>query len=137
MSFPGADEVDNVENAHKIIQLCNKYNFNIYIARLSEYVNNTSVLPKQNSIPIVNTLTEEKFNNILSSISNSVCNDLLLKIKTSLFIRYAKILQCNYIFTAETTTTLAINLLSNIVLGRGSQIENDVVSTTAYLYLFK
>ncbi|XP_026731275.1 cytoplasmic tRNA 2-thiolation protein 2 [Trichoplusia ni] len=56
----------------------------------------------------------------------TAANDYLLKIKRDLFLKYAKKLNCTAIFTAETTNTLAINLLCNIAIGRGSQVQNDV-----------
>ncbi|KPI94851.1 Cytoplasmic tRNA 2-thiolation protein 2 [Papilio xuthus] len=49
-----------------------------------------------------------------------------MKIKHDTFRRVAKECQCNFIFTAETTTTLAVNLLSNLAIGRGSQVEYDI-----------
>ncbi|VVC87503.1 unnamed protein product [Leptidea sinapis] len=52
--------------------------------------------------------------------------DYEAKIKQNLYYEVAKEMECNLIFTGETNTTLAQNLLSNIVMGRGSQVENDI-----------
>lgn len=51
-----------------------------------------------------------------------------MKIKRNLFLRAADELNCKIIFTAESTTQLAKRLLTNLALGRGSQVENDIVS---------
>lgn len=53
-----------------------------------------------------------------------------MKIKRNLFLRAADELNCKIIFTAESTTQLAKRLLTNLALGRGSQVENDIVSIT-------
>lgn len=50
------------------------------------------------------------------------------------FFRYliqvdiARKLKCTKIFTPECGTNLSINLLSDVILGRGSQISSDIVS---------
>lgn len=76
----------------------------------------------------MNNELNEEFQAILKSMPSTACNDFMNKVKRSLFIRYAQLLDCKYVFTAETTSTLAVNLLSNLASGRGSQVENDIVS---------
>lgn len=83
-------------------------------------------------IPSKNIKLDEEFSNFINKMPSTISNDLYPKIKRSLFIRYAKLLGCSFVFTAETTTTLASNLLSNLALGRGSQVQNDVVSIDFY-----
>ncbi|XP_050344644.1 cytoplasmic tRNA 2-thiolation protein 2 [Nymphalis io] len=64
--------------------------------------------------------------NILSNIPPSISEDVLMKMKQNIFIKISKELKCRIVFTSETTTLLATRLLSNIAIGRGSQIENDI-----------
>lgn len=114
--------------AQKLIEQCRKRNFNVYITHISEYMKLSSELLEPCYLPSKNINLEEEFSNYIHKMPSTISNDLYPKIKRSLFIRFAKLLGCNYVFTAETTTTLASNLLSNLALGRGSQVQNDVVS---------
>lgn len=122
-----ADE-SALNRARKIIEQCSKYNFSVHIAHISEYMDPSSKPLESNCLPSKNIKLEEAFSNYINIMPSTISNDLYPKIKRSLFIRYAKLLECNFVFTAETTTTLASNLLSNLALGRGSQVQNDVVS---------
>ncbi|XP_047984784.1 cytoplasmic tRNA 2-thiolation protein 2 [Leguminivora glycinivorella] len=116
------------KNAEKtavaVINQCKQYDFQVYTIHLSEYVQSHTTLPEPNCVP--KNKNEMELQALLSSMSVTVGNDFFMKIKTNLFIRVAKQLQCNYIFTAETTATLAINLLSNLTMGRGEQVQDDV-----------
>ncbi|XP_049881650.1 cytoplasmic tRNA 2-thiolation protein 2 [Pectinophora gossypiella] len=112
--------------AVKVIEQCRKLNFDVHIINISLFIESGTEPTSLNNIPQLNNETSDKFKRFLKSMPATVRNDLLLKIKRHLFTKYAKHLNCNYILTAETTTTLAINLLSNLALGRGSQIQNEV-----------
>lgn len=117
-----------LNQAQKIIEHCRKRHLNIHLAHISEYMEPSSKLLEPFCLPSKNTKLEEEFSNYINKMPSTISNDLYPKIKRSLFIRYAKLLGCNFVFTAETTTTLASNLLSNLAMGRGSQVQNDVVS---------
>lgn len=93
----------------------------------------SSELLKSYCLPSKNLKLEQEFSNFINKMPSTISNDVYTKIKRSLFIRYAKLLSCNLVFTAETTTTLASNLLSNLALGRGSQVQNDVVSVIFFM----
>lgn len=120
--------LDNEETgyAKSILEQCRKYNFDVYIMHLSDYLNKSHQLPKVNCIPQVNLEVVREFQKMLKSMPPTAANDFLIKIKRDLFITFAKLLHYKYVFTAETTNTLAINLLCNIAVGRGSQIQNDI-----------
>lgn len=120
-----------MNRAQKIIDQCIRYNFNVHVAHVSDYMDPDCKLHGTNCVPAKNMKLEDKFSSYINKMPSTISNDLYPKIKRNLFIRYAKLLECNFVFTAETTTKLASNLLSNIALGRGSQVQNDVVS-----YLF-
>ncbi|CAB3239971.1 unnamed protein product [Arctia plantaginis] len=109
-----------------ILEQCKKYNFNVYMVHLSDYLNTSCQLPEQNCIPEVNCDVANQFHSMQNSMPPTARNDLLLTIKRTLFIKYAKLLQCNIVFTAETSNTLAIKLLCNLAVGRGSQVQNDI-----------
>jgi len=46
--------------------------------------------------------------------------------------KLAELLKCTRIMTAENEHKLSIRLLSNVALGRGSQISLDIVKKTNY-----
>lgn len=130
--FPGAYEQTNTES---LLKLCRLYNFDIYIVHISDYITPNKQLPDVNTILEEDQDKNEKFQSILKNMPATACYDFVKKVKRSLFIKYAKLLHCKFVFTAETTTGLAINLLSNLAIGRGSQVQNDVVSSSTYLHV--
>lgn len=85
-------------------------------------------LPAVNTIPVVNENSEKQLLSLLNTTSATTANDLVYKIKQNLFMSFAKLTGCSSIITGEYTNTLAINLLSGIAMGRGSHLEDDVVS---------
>ncbi|CAK1602012.1 unnamed protein product [Parnassius mnemosyne] len=132
LHITGLGEKENdITVAELIIKQCQSYNFNVYIVNICEYYfqrNNT--LPSVNSVTDVHNWTELNSNtnlkSILGKMTSTSSNDIEMKIKHDIFIRAAKQLKCDFIFTAETTTTLAVNLLSNLAIGRGSQVQDDI-----------
>lgn len=96
-------------------------------------MNSNYQLPEANCIPEVEEKERKAFHDMINSMTPSAATDFLLKIKRNLLVEYAKQLKCYTVFTAETTNTLAINLLSNLAIGRGSQVQNDIVSTDILL----
>ncbi|CAG4978810.1 unnamed protein product [Parnassius apollo] len=132
LHITGLGEKENdIKVAELVIKQCQSYNFNVYIVNICEYYfqsNNT--LPSVNNVTDANNWTKLNPNtnlkNILSKMTSTSSNDIEMKIKHDIFIRAAKQLKCDYIFTAETTTTLAVNLLSNLAIGRGSQVQDDI-----------
>ncbi|XP_038208253.1 cytoplasmic tRNA 2-thiolation protein 2-B [Zerene cesonia] len=61
-----------------------------------------------------------------NKLSQTTRIDYISKMKQQIFYKVAKEFECNLIFSAETNTKLSEKLLTNLVTGRGSQIENDV-----------
>ncbi|XP_063548664.1 cytoplasmic tRNA 2-thiolation protein 2-A [Cydia strobilella] len=114
------------KTANIIINQCKQYDFQIYVIHLSEYVQAHTNLPEANCVLATANKNEVEFQAMLSSMPVTVRNDYFMKIRSNLLVRVAEQLQCNYIFTAETTATLAINLLSNLTMGRGAQVQDDV-----------
>lgn len=131
VKIPGDNSKDLAES---IIKQCQKYHFNVYIVHLAVYMNTNFILPELNCIPDIEENDAIAFCNMLNSMPPSAATDYLLKIKRNLLVEYAKLLKCNAVFTAETTNTLAINLLTNLVVGRGSQVQNDIVSILKTIY---
>ncbi|XP_075972421.1 cytosolic thiouridylase subunit 2 [Anticarsia gemmatalis] len=117
---------DDTTIAESVLEQCKHLNFNIHMVHISDYMNSTHRTLAVNCIPRAEQDVEKTFQNMLNSMPPTAVNDFIIKIKRHLYIKYAEHLQCNTIFTAETTNTLAINLLSNLAIGRGSQVQNDI-----------
>ncbi|XP_039759755.1 cytoplasmic tRNA 2-thiolation protein 2-B [Pararge aegeria] len=114
---------DAIRKANIIIDQCKKHNFNLYVININEYYSTNNVLPKPNIITQTKT---EALNNMKLNVSTTIYHDAIVKIKRNLFLRVASELSCKIIFTAETTTQLAKRLLTNLAIGRGSQVEYDI-----------
>lgn len=127
-------DASDPSNIDSLLNQCRLYSFDIYIVHISDYIQSSKKLPQVNQIPKENPEQIEQFQSLLNSMPSTGSNDFVKKVKRSLLIQYAELLQCKYVFTAETTTVLAINLLSNIAIGRGAQVQNDVVSSYYIAY---
>ncbi|XP_059050430.1 cytoplasmic tRNA 2-thiolation protein 2 [Achroia grisella] len=123
---PGNEEY-NLKVANSIIKACKHYSIDLHIINIADYVQNHNNLTQNvNVIPERNSVSSDMFFQILNSMPSTARNDFILKVKQNLYVKCAKEISCKFIFTAETTSTLAINLLSNLTVGRGSQVHNDV-----------
>nr|CAD7597400.1 unnamed protein product [Timema genevievae] len=63
------------------------------------------------------------FKNVTSLTSKE---DLLLKLRNQLLVRVAKELKCSKVFVGESSTRLAVKILTNVALGRGAHLSLDV-----------
>ncbi|XP_021188867.3 cytoplasmic tRNA 2-thiolation protein 2-A [Helicoverpa armigera] len=114
------------DSAQAVIKQCNKYNINVYIIHLAEYMDLKFDIPKPNCIPETEEKKVKSFHDMLNSMPITAAKDLLLKVKRNLLVEFAKKVKCRIVFTGETTNTLAINLLTNLATGRGAQVQDDI-----------
>nr|CAD7423817.1 unnamed protein product [Timema monikensis] len=63
------------------------------------------------------------FKNVTSLTSKE---DLLMKLRNQLLVRVAKELKCSKVFVGESSTRLAVKILTNVALGRGAHLSLDV-----------
>ncbi|XP_068626865.1 cytoplasmic tRNA 2-thiolation protein 2 [Battus philenor] len=131
LHLTGFGKKDDLKAAEIVINQCRKYNFNVYVVNICKFhLQGGNTLPNVNCLSEISNYTENdlrtNLNDILCKMTPTTKSDVETKIKHDNFIRIAKELKCNYVFTAETTTTLAVNLLSNLSIGRGSQVEDDI-----------
>lgn len=72
-------------------------------------------------------LSEQNFISSLAAIGSlSSRQDYVHYVRDKIMRKVAKHLQCPFVFTSEICPDLAIKLLSNIALGRGSSVAQDV-----------
>ncbi|XP_043276774.1 cytoplasmic tRNA 2-thiolation protein 2 [Venturia canescens] len=73
------------------------------------------------------TNEDERLREILSKLPNRTSKlELIKKLRKKLIFNAARNLNCNKIFLADDSTSLAIDILSNVSLGRGAQLSLDV-----------
>lgn len=85
----------------------------------------------KNNTSKVEMLWRLRFVRLYPSLPCACLCSLLLNsfyFRYQLYFNTAKSLECQKIFVPECGTDLSIRLLSNVALGRGSQIPSDVVS---------
>lgn len=126
LAFSDSNNKNSEQIANTVVSQCKQYDFEVFMIHMSEYVQNCTDLPEPNSIPA--NKHEAELQAMLGSMTATVKNDFIVKMRRHLSIRIAEQLQCHFIFTAETTATLAISLLSSLTVGRGAQVQDDVVS---------
>lgn len=118
MNFTDNDTTVNIKT---INDHCNNYGFSVKVINIKEYLKNNN---------LYNSMSDCSSN---VNYPSTIKYDIQKNLKRSIFFQTAKELQCKIIFTAETNTSLAKKLLSNIAIGRGSQVEHDTVSNIKYL----
>lgn len=73
------------------------------------------------------TSLDERLREIFSKLEDRTSKlELLRKLREKLIFEAARSLDCNKIFLANDSTSLAIDILSNVSLGRGAQLSLDV-----------
>lgn len=119
-------EDKDTELLNTIKDKCTKYGFDLYTVHISNDFNDNIVVPINGGVVTTSQDVINRFNSKKTKMSKTEWNDFIEKKKQKLYVKMACILQCSCVFTGETTTTLACNLLSNIGLGRGAQLHHDV-----------
>ncbi|CAF4792259.1 unnamed protein product [Pieris macdunnoughi] len=109
-----------------IMNQCKKYNVDLISMNISSMITEYKNDNEADTTVKSNNFRMPTINNFVNKISPSAEKDFLSRIRQKVFYKMAKDLECNSIFTSETNTKLSAKLLSNIVMGRGSQIENDI-----------
>ncbi|KAH9636537.1 hypothetical protein HF086_014798 [Spodoptera exigua] len=117
---------DSRELAESIIKQCQTYKIDVFVVHQAVYINSKYELPEANTLQKICESERRDFKDLMNSMPPSAANDFLLKIKRILLVEFAKKINCSVVFTAETTNTLAVNLLTNLAIGRGSQVQYDV-----------
>lgn len=111
-------------NAQKLIEFCEALGLQIYIAHIStldfEDIRSPNVIPKLDNENI------ENINHILVNMTQTARSDYICKIRRKMFIKYAVKLNCDYVLVGDSAVTMASNMLSGIVVGRGKQVQYDV-----------
>jgi cytoplasmic tRNA 2-thiolation protein 2 len=121
--FLCADLTDTQRQAHlkQAYKLASNYNFKPYYLSLADdeerdFVDDIQISAKEKSFI-------EAFNSIKSLTSRQ---EYLHQLKVKRIRQIAQKLNCHYIFTAEISQQLAKTFLSNIALGRGSSVAQDL-----------
>lgn len=125
----GIDPIKRLKRIEEVKMLLEQYpNFKCYYSSISGFINN---------IPLINEITKTQIEDIISSeqtflktlnLTTSLTSrqDFIVTSRNDVLKQVATNLGCKYVFLSDITITLAKRLLSNISLGRGSSVANDV-----------
>lgn len=100
--------------------------FQGYVTSLSECLNADSDV---NVYKLDNYTCEDNddLNNLFDQLTNDTAKqDLLKKLRHRLIASVAKKLECGKVFLGNDATNLAVDILSNVAVGRGAQLAVDV-----------
>ncbi|PSN31223.1 Cytoplasmic tRNA 2-thiolation protein 2-A [Blattella germanica] len=113
---------------HDVAQQVKNSRIPLYITTLENSLDDSpNYFAYENYTQHISQEKEEQLKNLFDSVKSVTSKeDLLQKLRNKLLLKVAKHLKCTKIFTAETTSNLAVKLLSNVSLGRGAQLPLDV-----------
>ncbi|KAK3916568.1 Cytoplasmic tRNA 2-thiolation protein 2 [Frankliniella fusca] len=123
----GASALDRTASLHAVAKLADQYGFHSYYTTLSSIYDETG--PKciplaQDSVLAINKDSEQELTKLFLNYMST--NTLTLLNRRKMFLQSAKNLNCSKVFVANTSTDLAIDILTDISLGRGSHLHHDV-----------
>ncbi|XP_026283226.1 cytoplasmic tRNA 2-thiolation protein 2 isoform X1 [Frankliniella occidentalis] len=126
----GTSLEDRTANLQAISGIIEQYGFKSYYTTLASIFEETGSkcfpLVKDSTLKIKENSEEELKNLFLNVKSLTAREDLLRQLRRKIFLQSAKELDCCKVFTANTSTDLAIHILTDVSLGRGSQMHHDV-----------
>ncbi|XP_022161216.1 cytoplasmic tRNA 2-thiolation protein 2 isoform X1 [Myzus persicae] len=111
------------DQVNKIQEFFEKYGLTYHIVKFAAAVYSDNCLNEDTNIDQHN----DKLKNIFNNLSDlTLKEDMLMKLRKRAITKLADLLKCTRIMTAENEHKLSIRLLSNVALGRGSQISLDI-----------
>ncbi|XP_065205039.1 cytoplasmic tRNA 2-thiolation protein 2-A [Planococcus citri] len=123
--WPSLDKVSILEKIFESLK-----NFDCYVCKLSSVYGNYTATNLNNSQPLDLLKQDEndvKLQNNFSGMKSATSKiDFILRLRYLVQKEVAVKLQCKKIFTPESGSNLAVRLLSDVILGRGSQISSDI-----------
>jgi len=111
------------DQQNRIQELFEKYDLPYHIVSFATVLYADDCLNNDTNIDHYNGKLQNVFNNILDL---TLKEDMLMKLRKHAIIKLARLFKCTRILTAENEHKLSIRLLSNVALGRGSQIALDI-----------
>ena len=125
----GIDVTKRFNQIEKVKLLLEQYpNFKCYYSSIAGF---TKELPLITEVTLAQVediiISEQTFLKTLNStISLTSRQDFIITSRNDVLRQIASNLSCQYVFLSDITLTLAKRLISNISLGRGSSVANDV-----------
>ncbi|KAH0534459.1 cytoplasmic tRNA 2-thiolation protein 2 [Cotesia glomerata] len=125
-------EIDKKTSIDSIITLIKSFGFPGYVTSLSEIYNPELKIKSIHNIDEINynycqQASEESLKNLFQALTNKTAKqELLKKLRLTLLASVARNLQCSKVFLADSATSLAVDILSNVAVGRGAQLSLDV-----------
>lgn len=117
-------------NLKLMSELVEPYKFQSYFTTLSSVFDTEGprcfALNEQSTLHISDHCEKELLNMFDNVQSLTAKEDLLKVLRRQLLLLASQELMCNRLFTAQSSTDLAIQILTDVSLGRGSEMHNDV-----------
>ncbi|XP_014261572.1 cytoplasmic tRNA 2-thiolation protein 2 [Cimex lectularius] len=102
------------------------YDFKTFYASYDSFFDEEIMLYKSPS-SLLDSTDNSRMSKLLEDCTTDTAKiDLLVKAKNDVLVKAARWLQCNKIFLADTSDHIAVNVISNVSLGRGSQLVSDI-----------
>ncbi|GLV32861.1 uncharacterized protein CBL_00432 [Carabus blaptoides fortunei] len=112
--------------AKNVTHEISSYNFPGYVTSLHNFINDFNAEPKYYELNN-NLIVENLLSNANSKSRNRTQYDDVMEVsRRQLIIQMAKQLSCRVVFTPEISVDVAVKMLSNLSLGRGSHLSLDV-----------
>ncbi|XP_066600485.1 cytoplasmic tRNA 2-thiolation protein 2 isoform X2 [Prorops nasuta] len=111
---------------NKILTEVKNFGFTGYVTSLDQAINKSICIEDINISKLLENNNDwYKIMDKLLDVTSK--NDFLYQLRMKLLINVASKLKCNKIFTTESTADLAMKILCNMSLGRGSNVMSDIV----------
>ncbi|XP_034946508.1 cytoplasmic tRNA 2-thiolation protein 2 [Chelonus insularis] len=119
------------QNVQQIHEKVKALGFLCFFLSLSDALDKTSNIEALKSDDYCSNLDKNNKDEYLNAILNKLPSktskiDFIKKLKNQLMLVAAKKLNCTKIFVGDDLHSLAVDILSNVSLGRGSQLSSDV-----------
>ncbi|KAL1498303.1 hypothetical protein ABEB36_009121 [Hypothenemus hampei] len=116
---------ERIEIVEKVKKEISWFKFQVNLVSFADSVCNNNIVISQMNLELHEN-NKENINSILKKhINRTNKKEVLNILRRNILISIAKKLNCRYIITPELSVDIATNLLTNICLGKGSQVPDD------------
>lgn len=121
-------EIEKKSSIDSVISLIKSFGFPGYFISLSEIFSADLKINKIDEVTYDHHQgPEDSLRNLFQALTNKTAKqELLKKLRLTLLASVARNLQCSKVFLADSATSLAVDILSNVAVGRGAQLSLDV-----------
>lgn len=109
----------------KVLRDVELFEFQVHFVSFKNFVLNNDVVISDGNL-IISDNDKDELNKIFpKGTSKTAKKEILGMYRRNMLVATAKKLNCKFVFTPDLSMSIASNLLTNIALGRGSQVPDD------------